>query len=345
MSCKTPLKGFILKHKKLSNDKKYEIKITQYKVHHLELIHKKIVVAYDDWSSPNATAIYTDYIEIPCGKCLACQLDYARDWASRCILEAQMHDSSCFITLTYDDEHVKLATNDDGDLTMTLIKKDMQTFLKDLRAYLDYHTRKSVKIRFFGCGEYGSKSKRPHYHLIVFGWMPDDLVFYKFSHDHRPMYNSVTLDKIWKKGFSVVGDVTFESAGYVARYVTKKMKNDNSSVYEQYNIEPEFVLMSRMRGIGYPWYESCFKPEMFADPYIHIASDKGGRKILIPRYIFKCAAEQYPDLYERFLEQRAVSAIVSAAVKDSLTELPRDEMLRRDLEVLEAKAQSLVRLL
>jgi len=45
-------------------------------------------------------------ISLPCGQCIGCRLERSRQWAMRCIHEAQLHQNNCFITLTYDDEHL-----------------------------------------------------------------------------------------------------------------------------------------------------------------------------------------------------------------------------------------------
>lgn len=94
--------------------------------------------------------------QVPCGQCIGCRLAHSRDWATRCMHEAHMHESSSFITLTYSPEHLP----ENG----SLVRKHFTDFLKRLRKALG-----SVKIRYFGCGEYGSKLERPHYHAIIVG--------------------------------------------------------------------------------------------------------------------------------------------------------------------------------
>ena len=98
---------------------------------------------------------------LPCGKCLDCKLDYGRQWAIRCLHEKKMHERSCFITLTYDNNNLPNPP--------TVAKEELQKFFKRLRKKLV-----KEKIRYFACGEYGSQNFRPHYHAIIFGYMPSD---------------------------------------------------------------------------------------------------------------------------------------------------------------------------
>lgn len=94
------------------------------------------------------------FVQVPCGKCLECRIQHARDWADRCVIEAKQYKYNYFVTLTYDDAHLPERNS--------LNPKDLQLFLKRLRKRF-----KGVKIRFLASGEYGS-SFRPHYHLILF---------------------------------------------------------------------------------------------------------------------------------------------------------------------------------
>ena len=98
---------------------------------------------------------------LPCGQCYACRLNKSRDWATRCVLEAKMHDKNCFITLTYNDDNLPQ--------DLSLHKEDFVKFMKRLRK------NTGEKIRFYMAGEYGSLYQRPHYHACLFGYRPDDL--------------------------------------------------------------------------------------------------------------------------------------------------------------------------
>ena len=184
-----------------------------------------------------------ELINLPCGRCIGCRLERSRQWALRCVLEAKSHEENCFITLTYNDEHLPK--------NLSLLPRDLTLFFKRLRKSLG-----DKKIRYFACGEYGEKNKRPHYHAIIFG--------HDFK-DRQCMFNadtfsavgvSVELADLWPFGFSSVGDMTFESAAYVARYCLKKYYGDPAKVKEHYGDRvPEFVVMSRHPGIAANWFD------------------------------------------------------------------------------------------
>lgn len=188
-------------------------------------------------------------LKIPCGRCIGCRLERSRQWANRCMLELQYHESSYFVTLTYDDEHVPVTYYAEDDLGtarggFTLRSRDLQLFMKRLRK-----AHPNDRIRFFACGEYGSTTYRPHYHAIIFGLTLDDLRFYKRSPQNYDYFISDSLAKCWGLGYAVVGAVTWETCAYTARYIMKKALGDEAEVYEHFNIEPEFVRMSRKPGI------------------------------------------------------------------------------------------------
>lgn len=168
------------------------------------------------------------FITIPCGKCIECLEQRSKDWALRCMIEKKSHKESCIVTLTYKDT--------DGDLH----REDITNFIKRLRKYLD---KDDIKIRYFGCGEYGDLGKRPHYHLIIFGWCPRDLRFKFRSNDHKEKFTSKTLEKLWKFGWVLVDPfVDYNSCKYSAKYMQKL--ND-------YGDKPKpFLLYSTRPAIG-----------------------------------------------------------------------------------------------
>lgn len=195
-------------------------------------------------------------VEIPCGCCIGCRLEYSRQWAMRCMHEAQMHDNNCFITLTYADEYLPDYRS--------LVKKDFQKFMKRLRKKF------GAGIRFYACGEYGDQYERPHYHACIFGHDFADKVLWK-TRDEISLYVSEALNELWPFGFATIGALTFESAAYTARYCVKKHKGKNwKTKYDRVDEEtgeiitltPEFALMSRKPGIGSTWYDE-FNPEVF----------------------------------------------------------------------------------
>lgn len=200
-------------------------------------------------------------IEVPCGQCIGCRLEKSRQWALRCMHEASLHEDNCYLTLTYNDQH--LPENNSLQL------RDFQLFMKRLRKQY------GNGIRFFHCGEYGEKNGRPHYHSIIFNFDFRDKVLYKVVNGHR-LYISESLDRLWPYGFNTIGSVTFESAAYVARYCLKKVVGkDSDQYYERVNpttgeivkIAKEYATMSRRPGIGQGWYKR-FQQEVYPSDFV-----------------------------------------------------------------------------
>lgn len=208
---------------------------------------------------------FNDLIDIPCGKCIACRLNYARNWSIRCYHESLLHPFNYFLTLTYDDDNVVWLEND-----MTLYKKDFQDFIKRLR----YHLKKqgfNEKISYFMCGEYGEHTHRPHYHVILFN-MPEltDLKPIKKSLGNI-LYTSKFITDIWQKGNISIGSVTAQSSGYTARYTLKKQTK-----YDVFtdDVLPEFSLCSRKPPIGVNYFLKNFDTYLSQDSMTYYDGDK-----------------------------------------------------------------------
>lgn len=178
-------------------------------------------------------------LSLPCGQCVGCRLERSRQWATRCVHEASLYEDNCFVTLTYDDEHLPK----DGGLVL----EDFQLFMKRLRK------KYGKGVRYYHCGEYGEQFKRPHYHALLFNHDFRDKKFFSERNGNR-VFTSDTLSGLWKKGFSVIGDVTFESAAYVARYVMKKVTGGPAKEFYGER-RPEYSTMSRRPGIGKAWFD------------------------------------------------------------------------------------------
>lgn len=174
-------------------------------------------------------------LEVPCGRCLGCRLEYSRQWAVRCMHEAKMHESSVFVTLTYDNEHLPV----DAKGVETLRPRDYVLFMKRLRLT-------HAGVRFFQCGEYGDRLKRPHHHALLFNCWFSDRRYLK-SRDGVELFTSAELDRLWGNGQCTFGAVSFESASYVARYTMKKVYGDESWYAGRVR---EYCTMSRRPGIG-----------------------------------------------------------------------------------------------
>lgn len=177
-------------------------------------------------------------LDIPCGQCIGCRLERSRQWAIRCAHEASLHEHNCFITLTYNNENLPK----DGSLHVD----HFQLFMKRLRK------KYGKGVRYFHCGEYGEKFGRPHYHACIFNLDFHDKIHWK-THNGQKYYTSKTLDALWEhKGYCVIGDVTFQSAAYVARYITKKITGKYAEAHYQ-GRKPEYTTMSRRPGIAKHW--------------------------------------------------------------------------------------------
>lgn len=188
---------------------------------------------------------------INCNRCIGCRLEYARQWSVRIMHESSLHRDNSFLTLTYREEDLPLGERD----YPTLAPRDLMLFWKKLRRELQRQGRNLDvnPIRYFACGEYGDKRGRPHYHACLFGFYPEDARLYSVKNGNR-VYSSGFLDSVWKLGDVRIGDVTFESASYVARYIMKKQTGKAAEIYDERRIEPEFTRMSRNPGIGADWF-------------------------------------------------------------------------------------------
>lgn len=243
-----------------------------------------------------------------CGQCVGCRLEYSRQWAMRCHFEASIHKDNCFITLTYDQEH--LPEN------YGIHRRDVQLFFKKLRR--KYHKGKDGEgIKYYYCGEYGEKTSRPHYHAIIFNhdWSDKELFSIR---DNIRLYTSSSLQKLWPKGFVTTGSCTFESSAYVARYVMKKhYGKDSNENYEWVNMETgqiydrdkEFVGMSN--GIAEKWFQK-YKNDVYPHDYV-ILRDK---KMKPPKYFDNLYDIENP---EKFQEIKAKRTDVSQIILDNNT--------------------------
>lgn len=239
---------------------------------------------------------------LPCGQCIGCRLDRSRSWAVRCMHEASLHkQGNSFITLTYSDEFYH----------PSLRYRDFQLFLKRAREKL------KTRVRYFAAGEYGEEFSRPHFHAILFGVDFSDRRYFKRSESGKPVYTSSTLESLWKFGFSSIGDVTFESAAYVARYCCKKVTGAAASDHYKYvdsdtgeicRREPEQARMSLKPGIGADWFKK-YKSDVFPRDFVVI----NGEKIKPPKYYYQLLQAETSLMsdeveYSRYLKSLRLAA-------------------------------------
>lgn len=240
-------------------------------------------------------------IKVPCGKCIGCKFDYSRMWATRSVNEAFMHDhfNDCsFVTLTFNPEMLNRREN-----PASLNKTAFRSWIKRLRKAIKEKYDKEIRI--MACGEYGAKHKRPHYHMIIYGFNFPEKTVWKYNKIRGKdviYYRSQFLEDIWRPayssdgyGFSVIGLVNFETSAYVARYVTKKLFGRAAEqVYK--DKEPEFLTTSRNPGLGYNYLLKYYK-DIFNHNYITLPN---GFKAPIPRYYSTKLEEFDPELYSKW---------------------------------------------
>ena len=289
-----------------------------------------------------------EFMKLPCGKCIECRLAYSRQWADRCMLEAKNWENNYFLTLTYDDEHLTPGRQIDietGEVFeapyATLVPEELTKFMKDLRRYYKYHYDHD-NIRFYACGEYGDKSGRPHFHVILFNMPIFDLEYFHTNHAGDKLYLSETIANIWGKGHVIVGDVTWNSAAYTARYVMKKIKGPKAKeTYDSMGLVPEFVRMSRGEGIGRAYYEAN-KDKIYEHDEIVITNGKGLAKVIKPsKYYDRLYDIENPEIMAAIKAKRQELAKESMQVILSKTSLTEKEYL----EVRERKKIKQVELL
>lgn len=289
-----------------------------------------------------------DPLNLPCGQCIGCRLARSRAWAIRCTHEAQLHVENSFITLTYDDEHLF-----ESDNPWSVRVEDFQNFMKRFRKLIY-----PKKIRYFHCGEYGGKCGqcgvhvdehkqsdcikytpgRPHFHAIIFGHDWHDQELYAMRNGQR-YYTSKTLNKLWGNGMCIIGNVTFESTAYVARYITKKITGDDAddhytrydlSTGEIFELNPEYITMSRKPGIGAGWYAE-YASDVF--PGDKIVIKRGDKYVELP----------VPKFYDKLLERSEHNGLydiddIKAARVQRANMYDDDDYLRREVK---HKVQSL----
>lgn len=258
-------------------------------------------------------------ITVACGKCMDCRLALAREWSLRIMHETKMSGPSSFVTLTYDDAHLP---HDYG-----LHYRDFQLFMHKLRK------RIRGAGRFVACGEYGEQFGRPHFHAILFNCEFSDQEFYKVI-DGNKLYTSSTLSELWSNGHCSVGAVTLDSAGYVARYTTKKVTGDLAAMAyewtspdgEVFDREPPMLKCSLKPGIGYSWFER-YRSDCF--PCDYLVYD--GRRFPVPRYYSDLLAKWDDPAFQVVKRERLVSAKARKVHPDNSSRRLRDRNEHRVL--------------
>lgn len=254
-----------------------------------------------------ANSIDNDAFNLPCGRCRWCRLEHSRNWAVRCSHESSRFTTNCFLTLTYSDEFLPANGSLDYDAPVAFMKALRRKFGEDIRS--------------FGCAEYGEKLSRPHYHLCLFNFDFVDKTLWK-QYDEIKLYVSKELSNLWPYGHSTIGDLTFESAAYVARYVTKKITGKIAQEHyerpgptpgEIVDLLPErSVSVSRMPGIGRSWIEEN-ADFVLNNGYVI----SRGKKVNPPKYYLRILEKFHPEKFQKFKEKRKeLGEIISQKIVD-----------------------------
>lgn len=230
---------------------------------------------------PNARSV-----TIPCGQCLQCRLGRSAEWGIRAEHERQLHEESCFLTLTYSND--KLPKNGSLD------KTHLQKFFKRLRHHMG-------PFRHLACGEYGEETQRAHYHACIFGLDFHDKIHFRRIGEHN-LYISDELNKLWGHGNTSVGSLTFQSAAYTASYTLKLITGKkrcpryvemDDETGELLPLQQPFMLVSNggnkesvyKGGIGAGWINQFHR-----DVYGHDMKDfvvMKTKKVPVPKYYDK----------------------------------------------------------
>jgi len=256
-------------------------------------------------------------LQLPCGQCVGCRLRRSRDWAIRCMHESQSHDVSCFVTLTYDAEHLPAGGQ--------LVYRHFQLFMKRLR-------KRFPGCRFFMCGEYGETTWRPHFHCILFGVSFDDRELWRKSSAGFDLYRSKTLSSIWDRGAAEIGELSVESAQYVAGYCMKKVTGPLADAHycktdlltgEIVQLTPEFARMSLKPGIGADWLS-----KYHADVYVRDGAVCNGTVYPVPRFYDKKLEELDSDRFVDISVSRYLKSF-KTSVDSSVDRLRAREIVTR----------------
>lgn len=264
-------------------------------------------------------------ITVACGQCHGCRLERSRQWAVRLMHEKQTNEKSSFITLTYRDKSLPPR----GSLRVG----DWQLFAHRLRKRLG-------KFRYFHCGEYGDRRGRPHFHALLYGIsFEEDRVFLETTDQGDDLYTSALLDHVWGLGDrNPIGNVTFKSAAYVARYIMKKQTGNRAKRHYGEIVDtstgeilpyrkPEYITMSLKPGIGHDWIHQ-YMDEVYPRDEVIV----NGKAVMPPKYYDLEYEKVNPEGYAILIKHR-----LQEGRKHRDNQTPERLAIREELAIREAK--------
>lgn len=326
------------------------------------------VVGRDEYKRLKSCYYLSDDVfqRIPCGQCVECRLKYSKEWAVRCVCESKLYpDNTCwFVTITYDDFHlpvpISILSRKTASTTLfyPLVKKDIQLFIKRLR-------KRFSGVRYYYCGEYGSKSLRPHFHILLFNLPLSDLIENdSFSHsrisevDCHKLFESKVLNDCWTdvdgklKGLIAVAPFSYDTAAYTARYCMKKLKGQsfkdfqkdfvcfNNSTGEVIDFPREFVGMSLKPGIGGSYFDSRLS-SIYVTDNLPLFFNKQLNYVRPPRYCDKLAERSGIFLEElKKVREEVAKIYLSQKVSNFSSE---EFYLNLQKQLLENRSKRLIR--
>lgn len=175
---------------------------------------------------------------VPCGKCPNCSARRVSGWSFRLMQQNKIAETAVFLTLTYDTNNVPLTpkgymtldkttytieTLPNGKVRKKQNSSHLQSFFKQLRKAQFGNAKGDIK--YYYCGEYGSKYNRPHYHVILFNAKLE------------------LIQDCWPHGSVHYGmDVNEASVGYTLKYMSKPSR---IPMHKNDDRVPEYSRMSK----------------------------------------------------------------------------------------------------
>lgn len=210
-------------------------------------------------------------LKLPCGKCDECLSLRSFGWATRAKHEISTHEDNCFLTLSYDDDHLP---------SHLILKDPFQKFMKKLR------DKTKKKLKYMVSHEYGTYSFRPHHHCIIFGYNPNDQKLLKYSKSGHPLFTSEEISDLWKEGFHSIGEANEKTAYYISAYALKGKTHTFNHNGKEITVNDSFDC-SKRPAIGLEYFKKNAQQLVdCGDP--------------LPRYYQKKLEELFPLLFETY---------------------------------------------